>query len=164
MSGEQARDPRQTIFLKVNIRSRHGWTEAIVCNVSAHGMMLRGDQLPGRGSFIEIASGPVALAGQVRWSLAGRCGIRTREVVNLSALLGEQAAAAAAQSAGPAARYVAGPRPRPPGDSRLLARAIDFGLTLAFLVGGAFFIGSTVDGLLGKPMAQISSGMAGART
>ena len=42
MSGEQARDPRRTTFLKVNIRSDHGWTEAIVCNISAHGMMLSG--------------------------------------------------------------------------------------------------------------------------
>ena len=158
MSGEQARDPRRTTFLKVNIRSDHGWTEAIVCNISAHGMMLRGDSLPGRGSFVEIASGPVAMAGQVRWSLAGRCGIRTREMIDLAALIGEQARGETlAVPGGAKAAYATGPRSRPAADGKAVARALDFGLTLALLVGGAWLLGTAVTGMLGRPMARIDS-------
>lgn len=161
MPGEQAREPRRTTFLKVNIRSDHGWTEAIVCNISSHGMLLRGEGLPGRGSIIEIAGGSVAMAGQVRWSLAGRCGIRTREMIDLAALAGEQAGGEAlAAPAGGAVRYAAGPRARPAADGKAMARALDFGLTLALLVGGAWLLGTAVTGMLGRPMAELGSELA----
>lgn len=161
MSGETARDPRRSTFVKVHVRSDAGWSEAVVCNVSAHGMMLRGDGLPKRCSFVEISSGKVAFAGQVRWSLAGRCGVRTREVVNIAALLGEAGGEDdAAPPAGQVERYSLGPRSRTATDNQALARTLDFVLVLAFMVAGAWLIGTTVTGILGSPLQRVATELA----
>lgn len=164
MPGETARDPRRSTFLKVHIRADTGWSEAIVCNVSGHGMMLRGEDLPRRGSFIEIASGTVAVAGQVRWSLAGRCGVRTREAVDLATLLGEPAGDDHL-AAPPAAsrRQGSSPRARPAADGKAMARALDLALTLTLLIAGAGLIGTAVTEMLGKPLDRIGSELRPAR-
>jgi hypothetical protein len=161
MQGEAKRDPRRATFLKVYVRSDNGWSEAVLCNVSAHGMMLRGDDLPRRGNFIEIDSGTVTVVGQVRWALAGRCGIRTREAVDLGALLGDHPQGERHSApAGPVVRYAAGPRSRPATDSKAMARALDFGLTVALLAGGAWLLGTTVTGLFGTPLEQVKAELA----
>jgi len=164
MSGPNVREARTATFLQVRIRGDEGWCEAIVCNISAHGMMLRGEGLPGRGKFVEIAGGSLYLAGQVRWSLAGRCGVRTREMIDLAALVGPEAAPERkAAGSAPAPRYTQGPRSRPASDGRALGRALDFGLCLALLAAGAWLLGTSVEGLLGRPLQQIDSQLASAQ-
>lgn len=160
MAEEPARDSRRNTFLKVQVRSDSGWSEAIVCNVSSHGMMLRGEDLPGRGSFIEIVGGKVSLAGHVRWSLAGRCGIRTREVIDLAALLGTPGSDAT-PPAPPRRSRPGGEAATSPADraaqSRARGRVLDLALTLALLTAGAWLVISAVNGLFAAPLGRIGS-------
>lgn len=160
MPGETARDQRRTTLLKAHIRSDDGWCDALVCNVSAHGMMLQGEGLPPRGSFIEICGETLSLAGQVRWSAGDRCGVRTREAINLADLLGDHHAPEAA----PAPRgQVVRVRFATPDDTALraglAARLLDFALVAAFVAGSAWLMAEGVSGFLRDPLERIGSGL-----
>lgn len=160
--GEAARDPRRQTLLKAQVRGDSDWIEAIVCNVSTHGLMLRGEELPRRGTFIEIASGPLIVAGQVRWVLPGRCGVRTREAIDVAALLGE------ADTTGPRPSIAAAivqfkqadhpPRIAPTTGS---ARMVDLALTATLVAAAGWLIGTAVLDGLGKPLGRVSSELAG---
>jgi hypothetical protein len=82
-------------------------------------------------------------------------------VVDLAALVGE--ATAGEQAA--AVRKAPAPQPRRSlaereARSRATGRLLDFGLTLAFLAGGAWLIFTTVCGGLGAPLERIGSQLA----
>jgi hypothetical protein len=160
--GEAARDPRRQTLLRAQVRGDGGWAEAIVCNVSAHGLMLRGEELPRRGAFIEIASGPLIVAGQVRWALPGRCGVRTREAIDVAALLGEAGAPGPRPSVASAiVQFKQADRGPHIARTEGSARMVDLALTAALVATAAWLVGTTVLDGLGKPFGRVSSELAG---
>ena len=81
------RQPRQTTFLPVRLRCDGAWGDVIIRNVSAKGAMLETAAMPPRmGSFVEVRRATSVIVAQVRWTTANRCGIRTREVIDIDAL------------------------------------------------------------------------------
>jgi len=161
MSGEPARDRRCTTLLKAHVRSDDGWLDAIVCNVSARGMMLHGEGLPRRGTFIEICSDTLSVAGQVRWSAGDRCGVRTREAIDLAGLLGDHHAPETRTA--PRGRVVRVRAAAHPADAALraglTARLLDFALVAAFIAGSAWLVAEGVTGFLRDPLERIGTGL-----
>lgn len=83
------RDPRKAVSLKSRVHSDEGWADATIANVSARGLMLICEDPPERRSFIEVRHGSACIVGQVMWSDGSRCGVRTRETIDIPALLGQ---------------------------------------------------------------------------
>lgn len=83
------RDPRKSVSLKSRLHSDHGWTDVTIANVSTRGLMLVCESPPAKRSFIEVRHGSASIVGQVMWSEGPRCGVRTREPIDIPALLGQ---------------------------------------------------------------------------
>lgn len=96
----KAREPRQSIMVPVRIRQEAKWMDASIRNVSSRGLMLKMDDPPPKGSFIEIRRQQAVIVGQVRWSGEGRCGIRTQDTVPVAYLTSKAALQTAPRSGG----------------------------------------------------------------
>lgn len=74
-------------MISARLRIDGGWTDATIRNVSAHGAMV---QLPGRaprrGTYVELRRDTSVMVGRIMWSTANRCGINTRERIDLDTL------------------------------------------------------------------------------
>ncbi|MFC3173053.1 hypothetical protein ACFOD9_02180 [Novosphingobium bradum] len=163
MMGEAKRDPRRTTLLKAQVRGEHGWSEALVCNLSAHGLMLRGVDLPRRGSFIEISCDKTRAVGQVRWSIGSRCGVRTREAIDPAAWLGHHGEDRAGCGGAPPPVVL---RPTPQDSAAMAARGALFArlanllVTATLLAAAAWLAVDAVTGLLGTPLHRIGTQLA----
>lgn len=87
MQNFRERDDRKMTLLRARIRGECGWSDAVILNVSRHGVALTGRKLPDRGSYIEICTGPSKVVGHVRWSSDSTCGVRVSEVIDLGLLV-----------------------------------------------------------------------------
>ncbi|MBC2665326.1 PilZ domain-containing protein [Novosphingobium flavum] len=83
------REPRKRTFIEAEIRHQGGWAEVLICNISQHGMMLRGDCLPEKGSQVEIRSSAAVTSGQIRWRSGDRCGLRLGKAMDIRMMTGE---------------------------------------------------------------------------
>ena len=159
MPGLLARKTRHSTYLTARLRDERGWMDVVVCNMSDHGMMLKGPRLPKRGTFVEIEVDAISVAGQVRWAHLNRCGIQARERIEVSTLLGS--GSIAGSPAAVHAPVVIAPL-KPTAEERAaqakrLARAFQFILTACFVLAGAVLVGSTVRDTLAHPLQQVSS-------
>ena len=149
------RDERKMTLLRARIRGECGWSDAIISNVSRHGVGLKGGNLPDRGSFIEICSGPARVVGQVRWSSDNTCGVRTCEVVDLGFLLHGASEPTKAIVAKERRKSVRGPTNE---ERAVLAkywsRLIQFFFLLTFIGAGALLLGTFVFEVIHKPFQQ----------
>jgi len=150
------RKPRHRTYLSARLRYDHGWVDVVICNVSERGMMLKGQGLPRRGTFVEIVVDNLVLAGQVRWARLNRCGIGSRERIDVGLLLGTGLNTARPQLGSPKATLKI-PTEDLAARAKWQARAIQFLLTSSFVLAGAVLIASTVCDLLAHPMQQVSS-------
>lgn len=112
------REDRKTVRIGVRVRTDDGWVDATIRNVSSRGMMLHSLQPLRRNQFVEIARGRSRVVGRIVWSDDMACGLRARDVVDISALLAqpqgggaerppERRAAARPAASAPARAYVA---------------------------------------------------------
>lgn len=101
------REPRKTTFIQARVLTDAGWSDATIRNLSSGGMMIEmASGAPRRGSYVELRRASSVLVARVIWSAANRCGVSTRERINIAAL--EQGKGEGAVAAG--------------GDRRLLPR------------------------------------------
>lgn len=81
------REPRKTTFIQARVLTDAGWCDATIRNLSSGGMMI---EMPGgaprRGSYVELRRATSVLVGRVIWSAANRCGVSTRERIDIAAL------------------------------------------------------------------------------
>ncbi|MEO1968401.1 MAG: hypothetical protein ABGW87_06775 [Sphingomonadaceae bacterium] len=82
------RATRQAIWLAARLRDEAGWNDVVIANVSPRGMMLKCERPPARGAFIEIRHKGFCAIGKVIWRDQGRCGIFTRDTIDVESLLG----------------------------------------------------------------------------
>lgn len=158
MGQEKGRSPRTTIHLSARLRDNNGWSEVTIRNVSPRGLLLHGAGLPRRGAYIELQSDRIAIVGEVRWSIGGRCGVRTREDIDVDRLLGRtpgeghitapKLVSARVRSVDAAARAAG---------SQAAARMIDAMLLTGAVIVGAVLVGGTVAEFLGRPFGQLSA-------
>lgn len=123
-------------------------------------MMLRGAPVPEKGTIIEIRIGEASIVGEVRWSFEGKCGVRSRDAIDVEALLSSGLLRSPSQAVFTAAAK-AQVRTIDPRDlaerSRLVGRLIDYGLIVALVVVGAAVVAGVVSELLGRPFRQVQS-------
>jgi PilZ domain. len=155
------REVRRSTFWEARLHADGGWLDVVICNVSEHGMMLKGQQLPARGEFVEIASDVIAVVAQVRWSKGERCGLRTRERLDVGALLGPSSDEGASRREAVSTRTII--RKDSPSviaaRSRARGRRIDLWSTMGLVIVIIYMSVTTTGHVLSQPMTRISQAL-----
>jgi len=139
------------------------WADALILNMSSKGLLVRSDQSPSKGAYLEIRRGPYVIVARVVWSNAGRFGVQTQDLVPPERLMADPNAAAAPSPPAPGGRERrAAPRPveNRHEASRQRARAVEFA-TIS-LVGAlvAVLIGSAMAEVVAKPLHAAQTALA----
>jgi hypothetical protein len=69
------------------MRSKRGWSDVTIRNISPHGMMLLAPFPPKPGTYVEVRKASLALVGRVVWVQGKALGIQLIERLNFNALL-----------------------------------------------------------------------------
>lgn len=88
------REPRREVRLDARIYGDAGIADAVIGNVSAHGLMLRTSKAPERRSFVEVRRCGACVVGRVMWSGGDRCGVFFRDEIDIDALCRQDCARA----------------------------------------------------------------------
>ncbi len=158
MEPEQGRSPRTAIHLPARLRDENGWSEVTIRNVSPHGLMLRGAKLPRRGAFVELRADTISVVGEVRWSFGSRCGVRTRENIDIDRLLGRTPDEDGCPAPTPPRAHarpmdVAARAAR----NQMTGRLIDAALLAGAVIAGAVVTGGAVAAFLARPFGQLAA-------
>ena len=163
MGSTPTRPTRRKALLRTRVRDDAGWSELTVHNVSEAGMMLQGKRVPQRGTIIEIRIGEAAIVAEVRWAVGNRCGVRSRERIDVDALL-NSCVLKAIERPSPSSALSAKVRNLQPEElaarNRLLGRLIDHCLLITLVVVGAIILGAMIYGFLSRPLQQVQSQLA----
>jgi hypothetical protein len=166
MDREKPREPRRVVLVTCRMRYDNGWADLTICNLSSRGLMAKCADPPPRGTFVEVRRGAVCVVGQVRWTYAGRLGIRTQEQIDVDGLLGE----APAKTSGTQERRQGSrgeERGKPKETSAALAersrrwgRLFDWIVVTAIAIGSAGLLVSQVHSILSAPLDQVRTALA----
>ncbi|MBB4838681.1 hypothetical protein HNP52_001750 [Sphingomonas kyeonggiensis] len=69
------------------MRSKRGWSDVTIRNISPHGMMLLAPFPPRPGTYVEVRRASLAMVGRVVWVKGKTLGIQLIERLNFNALL-----------------------------------------------------------------------------
>lgn len=83
----QPRESRREVVIPAQMRSKGGWSDVTIRNISPHGMMLLAPFPPKPGTYVEVRKASLALVGQVVWVKGKTLGIKLIERLNFNALL-----------------------------------------------------------------------------
>ena len=162
--GVKPREPRRNVMIQARMRAGALWSDALILNMSSKGLLVRSDQSPNRGSYLEIRRGAYVIVARVVWSSAGRFGVQTQDMVPAERLISDPDATGA-QAVSPEARKQerrAEPRSVESrhDNSRQMARAFEF--TAISFVGAlvAILIGSAMAKVVAKPLHAAQSALA----
>ena len=87
--GEKSRvDTRVTAMLRGTLRDSRGTREVRIGDISPKGLLGTCEKPPERGDVVDIAVGRHHLVGQVRWVAGRRFGVRSRERIDVAAIMG----------------------------------------------------------------------------
>lgn len=163
----KAREPRKTVLIKARLRDGATWRDAMILNLSSRGLMIRAEQPPANGSYLELRRGRHVIVARVMWRRDGLCGLRAQDRLPTEAIIAEPDASAAGplvpgieRRVAPAAKT---PRLASHEESRWRARAFEYaglaviGLSCAGLAYGA------VSHALGAPLAVVENALAAKR-
>jgi len=150
----------------IQARMRDGalWSDALILNMSSRGLLVRSDQSPNRGSYLEIRRGTYLIVARVVWSTAGRFGVQTQDMVPAERLINDPDAAAA-----PASSIKAGQQERRAASrsietrhdaSRQKARAFEFAAISLVCALVAILIGSAMAKVVAKPLQAAQTAFA----
>lgn len=165
MGCQKPREERRKTILRARLRSDHGWSDVTIGNVSSRGLMLHcATSLP-RNSFIEVRHRSVCVVGRIVWSQGVKCGVRTQDAVDISALLSQACAemprAQEERRGAPRKKAIA-----PPAEtavaSRRFARAFDWAIMVVAGITGSGFMAQYAWAALHAPVAQVTVALADA--
>ncbi|HWU95107.1 MAG TPA: PilZ domain-containing protein [Sphingomonas sp.] len=83
----QPRESRREVVIPAQMRSKRGWSDVTIRNISPYGMMLLAPFPPKPGSYVEVHRASLALVGRVVWVKGKTLGIQLIERLNFNALL-----------------------------------------------------------------------------
>ena len=132
------------------------WSDALILNMSSRGLLVRSDQSPNRGSYLEIRRGAYVIVARVVWSTAGRFGVQTQDMVPAERLISDPDAAAASASPPTARQQERRAAPRSietrHDRSRQKARAFEFAAISVVCALVAILIGSAMAEVVARPL------------
>lgn len=151
------RSQRISTFLPARVRTDSGWADATIRNISPHGAMIELADPPDRGSYVELRRATSVIIGRIIWSDGRRCGVMTRDMIDIPNMLGQPQLAGA----------IVGERrilPRAEAASSLsdftiAGRAMEFSAMLAAVALGALLLFHTVEDTLSAPAAAVIQAM-----
>ena len=150
------REARRKVMIQARMRDGALWSDALILNVSSRGLLIRSDQPPSRGSYLEIRRGGYVMVARVVWSNAGRIGVQTQDVISAECLISDPVGAAipASSSATNQVERRAAPRATQVrhDSSREKARAIEFAAISLTCAGVAILIGIAMIEVVAKPV------------
>ena len=98
MSAYPAREARQPVTIGARLKSGHGWSDVLIRNVSARGMLGQCDAPPARGDYVEVRCGAYVIVARVAWTGDKCFGAHAQDLIVLPDLIaGTQSRAAPAQ-------------------------------------------------------------------
>jgi hypothetical protein len=151
-------------MIGARMRAGASWSEAFILNMSSKGLLVRSDQSPSRGSYLEICRGHHVIVARVVWSGSGRFGVQTQDPVPAASLIRNPDALAPAK---PSAANLEDRREasRPPPQvrhegSRQKARVAEF-MAVALLCGlAALLIAGTLGNFMAAPLDAVQAALA----
>jgi hypothetical protein len=78
-------DPRASVFLTAVLVTGAGQAAVRIRNLSAHGALLEGPDLPSEGAIAQIRRGSLSAAGDIAWSRDQHCGLRFAAIIDVAA-------------------------------------------------------------------------------
>lgn len=147
------------------MRTGASWHDVCILNISARGLLLQAAAPPERGTYLEVRRGQHEILARVVWSKNQRFGVRTQDVLAIDEIIrcADQPAPAVKRSSDGVfvdrrtARRSTAQRHE---DSRMLSRAIEFGVLGLFAASAAVATFGTVSDVLHQPLAKASAALA----
>lgn len=152
-------------MIKARMRVGTAWRDAFILNLSSRGLMIKADEPPPGGSYLELRRGRHVIIARVMWINDRHCGLRAQDDLPTDALIAEPDASAGPpiapdgeRRADPASRP---PRPTAHEESRWRSRGWEFA-SLVF-VGGMFasLAYGAVASALERPMVAVKTALGG---
>lgn len=161
----KARETRRNVLVPARMRADGAWVDVCIHNVSSRGLLLRGEEPPERGTYVEILGPAQTIIGRVAWRAGRRFGVRTQDRINLDALIGAgvpESASGEGSAAGTDAGRGNADGPRAPSPmamierSRRISGALQFTLLVAFGAAAAILAFRAVQQALARPLSIIA--------
>lgn len=77
-------DPRASVFLTAVLYAGSSQGAVRIRNLSAHGALLEGTNLPPEGTSVQIRRGSLSAAGDIAWSRDQHCGLRFAAIIDVA--------------------------------------------------------------------------------
>lgn len=87
MSAHRTREPRQPVRIGARLKSGRGWSDVVLRNVSARGVMGQCTAPPARGDYVEVRCGAYVIVARVAWARDDRFGARAQDTIELGELV-----------------------------------------------------------------------------
>jgi hypothetical protein len=164
MSAQRAREPRKPVRIGARLKSGRGWSDVVLRNVSARGVMGQ-CPAPPRGDYVEVRCGAYVIVARVAWARDDHFGARAQDVIELPDLIasaeGRARQAAERRQLTRPARQAR--RTRTVGErsfaSVRLGRAFEFGSLI--LAGGSLTVPlGAAHNALANPAARVSQALS----
>ena len=160
----KAREPRKTVMIKARLRDGATWRDALILNLSTRGLMIRAEQPPPDGAYLELRRGRHVIVARVMWRRDRLCGLRAQDVLPTEAIIAEPDVSSGRPIAPGSDRRVApaAPAPRPTAHevSRWRSRAWEFASLATVGITCAGLAYSAVARALGAPLAAVGNALA----
>ena len=119
MNEEPRSDPRSHVFLMAALYVGSASLPVRVRNISPHGALLEGSNLPAEHRAVSLKRGSLATAGQIAWSTGKQCGVRFAGSIDVSEWVDRAGPVGQQRIDATVAEFRSGARP----DTERLARA-----------------------------------------
>ncbi|WP_162140542.1 PilZ domain-containing protein [Sphingomonas sp. PR090111-T3T-6A] len=87
------------MLIQARMRMGASWSDIVIHNISSRGMMVRTEQPPEPGTYVEIRHGMQTIVGRAVWRTVRNFGIRTQDRIDMEALASGQDSPAAQRPA-----------------------------------------------------------------
>ena len=87
MSAHRLREPRQPVRIGARLKTGRGWSDIVLRNVSARGVMGQCSAPPERGDYVEVRCGAYVIVARVAWAREDSFGARAQDLIALDDLI-----------------------------------------------------------------------------
>jgi hypothetical protein len=160
-SNERPRELRRRVVLPARLRHGAHWADVCILNVSSRGLMIQSARSGPEGSLIELRRGEHVIVARVVWREGARAGLQSEDRVPVEEIMSLSGSQALQIVANEGALVERRRHRRPPAESRLQGRAMEFAAVLAIGVALAGGVWSMARQALARPFAQASAALGG---